>query len=235
MMTDSHRSYAYPGDESMKPEPARRQVHSVNVSGTLRNVSFAGQSVTTGFFKSPRTGAVYAHRLGIHGDAQADRTVHGGPEKAVYFYPLEHYAAWETLLDTGSLQPGSFGENITSEGLLEADLNIGDILQIGTATLQVVQPRSPCYKLQIRFGRLDMTALFFQQAKPGWYASVLQEGSFSAQDGIVLLNRAPEAITVADIWRYSASQTPDKSTVERIRKLKLLPDFWKDRIARHLF
>ena len=234
-MTHSHLNAGSRGNESMRPKPSTPRVHAVNVSGPLRNVSFAGQSVTTGFFKSPRNGAVYVRRLGIDGDAQGDQTVHGGPEKAVYFYALEHYAAWEMLLGSGPLSPGSFGENITSEGLLEAELNIGDILQIGTATLQVVQPRSPCYKLQIRFKRSDMAALFFRQAKPGWYASILQEGSFSAQDDIVLLNRAPEAITVADIWRYSAAQAPDRSTAERIRKLEILPDFWKDRIARHVF
>ena len=216
----------------MQNEPIRPTVHSVNVSGALRTIHFAGSDVLTGFFKSPRSGLAYAHRLGIDGDAQGDRTVHGGPEKAVYFYPLEHYATWEKLLGSGPLSPGSFGENITTKGLLEADLCIGDILQIGTATLQVIQPRSPCYKLQIRFERPDMTALFFRQGKPGWYAAVLQEGSFSAQDHIVLLHRAPETITVADVWRYSAEQTPDGPTGERIRELELLPDFWKARVAR---
>ena len=165
----------------MQSELVKPSVHSVNVSGALRKIAFAGHSVKTGFFKSPSGGAVCAHRLGIEGDAQGDRTVHGGPEKAVYSYPFEHYAAWERLLASGPLAPGSFGENITTKGVLEGDLYIGDILQIGTATMQVLQPRSPCYKLQIRFGRPDMTALFFRQAKPGWYASVLQEGSFSAQ------------------------------------------------------
>ena len=216
----------------MQSATVRFAVHSVNVSGALQTINFAGHDVVTGFFKSPRSGPAYAHRLGIDGDAQGDRTVHGGPEKAVYFYPSEHYADWEKLLGSGPLAPGSFGENITTKGLLEADLCIGDILQIGTATFQVIQPRSPCYKLQIRFGRPDMTALFFRHGKPGWYASVLQQGSFSAQDHITLLHSAPETITVADVWRYSAEQTPDGPTAERIRRLKLLPDFWKARVSR---
>jgi MOSC domain-containing protein YiiM len=220
------------GRKSMQGESTTPRVHSVNVSGELRSVLFAGHWVTTGFFKSPRSGMAYAHKLGIQGDAQGDLSVHGGPEKAVYFYAREHYAAWEVLLGSGPLPPGSFGENITSEGLLETDLNIGDILRIGTATLQVLQPRSPCYKLQIGFGRSDMTALFFHQAKPGWYASVLQEGTFSADDDIVLVDRAPEGITVADIWRYSAQPEPDGTTVDRVRSLNLLPDFWKNRISR---
>ncbi len=217
----------------MNTEPVKPRVHSVNVSGALRSVSYAGRNFTTGFFKTALHGLAFAHKLGLQGDAQADLSVHGGPDKAVYFYPREHYATWEKLLGTGPLPPGSFGENITSEGLLEGDLNIGDILRIGTATLQVRQPRSPCYKLQIRFQRSDMTALFFQQAKPGWYASVIQDGAFAATDEILLEYRAPEGITVADVWRYSAQQDVDSATRERIGSIDLLPDFWKSRIDRH--
>ena len=209
------------------------RVHSVNVSGALRNVLFAGRRVATGFFKSPLHEQAYAHTLGLRGDAQADLSVHGGPEKAVYFYPREHYATWEALLGTGPLPPGSFGENITSEGLLESDLNIGDTLQIGSATLQVRQPRSPCYKLQIRFDGPDTTALFFHQAKPGWYASVPQERTFSAGNPIHLLHRAPEGITVADVWRYNAQMDADLATRERVERLELLPAFWKLRVNRH--
>ncbi len=218
----------------MPNEPAAAKVLSINVSGELRNVLFGGHWITTGFFKSSRSGVAYAHKLGIEGDAQGDLSVHGGPEKAVYFYAREHYAGWETLLGSGPLPPGSFGENITSQGLLEADLSVGDKLRIGTATLQVLQPRSPCYKLQIRFGRPDMTALFFHQAKPGWYASVLEEGAFTAGDDICFLERAQERLTIADIWRLSAKQqTADETITERIRGSKLLPNFWKNRIARH--
>jgi MOSC domain-containing protein YiiM len=222
------------GRKSVQREPGKPRVCSVNVSGELRSVLFAGHRITTGFFKSPLSGMAHARKLGIEGDFQGDLSVHGGPEKAVYFYAREHYAAWEMLLGSGPLPPGSFGENITSEGLLETDLNIGDVVRIGTSTLQVLQPRSPCYKLQIRFERPDMTALFFHQAKPGWYASVLDEGTFSADDDIVLVDRAPEGITIADIWRYSAQAEVDRTTVERVRSLKLLPDFWKNRISRDL-
>ena len=214
------------------PIATSSRVHSVNVSGPLRAIAFAGHTVTTGFFKTPTNEEVYAHRLGLNGDAQGDLTVHGGLDKAVYFYPREHYAEWETLLNAGSLPAGSFGENITSEGLLETTLNIGDVLQIGSARLQVLQPRSPCYKLQIRFNRPDMTALFYHHGKPGWYASVLQTGSFKAGDQIEVVSRAPENITVSDIWRYSARGDIDDATARRIEDLTLLPDFWKMRVRR---
>lgn len=218
----------------MHADPRTARVQSINVSGALRRVPFAGHTVMTGFFKNALSGMAYAQRLGIRGDAQGDLSVHGGLEKAVYFYPGEHYAAWERLLGSGPLPPGSFGENVTSMGLLETDLRIGDKLRIGTAIMQVLQPRSPCYKLQIRFGRPEMTALFFQQGKPGWYASVLQEGAFSAGNAIDLIDRAAEPITVADIWRYSVDDDLDPITVQRVRGLPLLPEFWKSRIGRHM-
>ena len=211
---------------------AQSRVHSINVSGKLRQVQFAGQLVTTGFFKEPVSGQVYAHRFGLEGDAQGDLSLHGGPDKAVYFYPKEHYEAWEDLLGSGSLAPGSFGENVTSEGLLESDLRIGDVMQIGSATFQVLQPRSPCYKLQIRFERPDMTALFFRQGKPGWYASVLQEGTFSAGDEVILVDRAAQELSVSDIWRFSTQSEVGAETVARITDLQLLPDFWKQRVLR---
>ncbi len=210
----------------------KAKVHSINLSGKLRDVQFAGRTVTTGFFKSAVNGAVFAHKLGMEGDAQGDLSVHGGSDKAVYFYPKEHYAQWEEMLGSGPLTPGSFGENVTSEGWLETDLSIGDVIRVGTATLQVVQPRSPCYKLQIRFKRPDMTALFFHQGKPGWYASVLQEGTFSAGDAMFLLDRAPENISVADVWELSARSEAAPETIARVMNLELLPNFWKERVGR---
>lgn len=207
------------------------QVQSINVSGGLREVEFAGQIVTTGFFKSPVSGKICARQLGLEGDAQGDLRVHGGLDKAVYFYPQEHYPDWEKLLGTGPLPPGSFGENITSKGFLETDLNVGDVIRIGTALMQVLQPRSPCYKLQMKFHRPDMVALFVRQGRPGWYASVLQEGTLTASDEIEMVSRASQNISVADIWRYSLQTGLDEKTRRRIIGLDLLPRFWKERIA----
>ena len=207
------------------------KVASINVSGELKELPFAGQLVTTGFFKSSVAGAVFARRLGLEGDAQADLTVHGGLDKAVYFYPREHYRDWEEMLGSGPLTPGSFGENVTSDGWLETDLNIGDVLGIGTAILQVVQPRAPCYKLQIRFERSDMTKLFFQHGRPGWYAAVLQEGSFRAGDEMIMMERATESVSIDDVWKASFHTGLGQETLDRVRKLRVLPDFWKERVV----
>ena len=211
---------------------AAGRVYSVNVSGDLRDVEYGGQIVTTGYFKHPVEGEVVARRLGLEGDAQADLKVHGGPAKAVYFYPREHYEGWERLLETDPLPPGSFGENITTEGLTEADLAIGDVIRIGTALLQVRQPRSPCYKMQIRFGRPDMVALFMRHGLPGWYASVIEEGSFTTGDAIEIVSRAVEGVSVADIWRYSLHAPVSPEIRQRISGMELLPSFWRERIIR---
>jgi MOSC domain-containing protein YiiM len=207
------------------------RIHSINVSG-IREVMFSGQIITTGIFKEPVSGVIEANAMGLEGDAQADLTVHGGSEKAVYFYPLEHYVAWEKVLGMDRLPPGSFGENLTSEGLVESHLYVGDVLRIGSAKLQVIQPRSPCYKLQIKFGRPDMVAQFVRMGHPGWYASVIQPGSFAAGDRIDFDSRPIDRISIADIWHYSLSANADDRTKERVAQLSLLPRFWKERITR---
>jgi MOSC domain-containing protein YiiM len=208
-------------------------VRSVNVSGDLRHIPFAGQIVTTGFFKVPVSTEVRVHRLGVSGDIQGDPAVHGGPDKAVYCYPQEHYAGWERELQTGPLPPGSFAENLTTEGLAEDQLCIGDILQIGTVRLQVTQPRSPCYKLQIRFNRPDMVALFAHRSLPGWYAAVLQEGVLKPGDPVRVIAHAQQRISVADVWHYSLGNGSSREVREQILASAILPSFWKERIRNH--
>jgi MOSC domain-containing protein YiiM len=208
-------------------------VYSLNLSGDLRDIEFAGQIVTTGYFKEPVDRSVQARKLGLDGDGQGDLKAHGGAEKAVCFYPREHYAVWERLLGTGSLSPGSFGENVTSEGFSELDLCIGDVLRVGSTVLQVRQPRHPCYKLQFKFRRSDMVALFVKEGLPGWYTSVVEEGSFTRGDEIVVVSRAPQRISVADVWRYSFGLESDSAMSDRIAELELLPSFWKERVAKH--
>jgi MOSC domain-containing protein YiiM len=123
---------------------------------------------------------VRVHRLGIIGDAQADLTVHGGPQKAVYVYAAEHYDFWRAELEAGVLPPGSFGENLTTTGLLEADVHVGDHLQIGTAVFEVTRPRTPCFKLALKFDRSDMIRRFLASCRSGFYLSVVTEGVLKA-------------------------------------------------------
>jgi MOSC domain-containing protein YiiM len=207
------------------------RIASINV-GQIREFPFAGDIVRTAFFKYPTDRRVEAGPLGLSGDEQADLTVHGGLDKAVYVYPGEHYASWERSLGQGSLPPGSFGENLTTEGLTEEQVYIGDIFAVGDALLQVTQPRSPCYKLQIRFNRPDAVALFVKKGWPGWYVSVLKAGALSPGDLVSRVGRKQEDISVADVWALSFTRRADPVTVRKIEALDWLPTFWKERIYR---
>src|SRR6266540_1786999 len=150
------------------------KILSVNV-GLPRDVSWQGKLVTTGIFKEPVNAPVMLRTLNLDGDQQADLTVHGGVSKAAYAYPSEHYGYWRPELPGMDLPWGMFGENFTTEGLLESELNIGDKFSIGSALVMVTEPRMPCYKLGLRFGRADIIKRFLISERTGFYLAVLQE------------------------------------------------------------
>ncbi len=202
------------------------KVVSVNI-GLPRQVAWKGMIVSTGIFKEPVHRTVEVKTLNLEGDRQADLSVHGGPDKAVYAYPVEHYAHWQAELPDMALSWGMFGENITIEGLMEDTVNIGDQLQIGSVVLMVTQPRVPCYKLALRFDRDDMTKRFLRSGRSGFYLSVLQEGNLSAGDNVELLRRDPRRVTVADISRLYLGQTKEPDLLRRSIRLDALPEGWK--------
>jgi MOSC domain-containing protein YiiM len=177
--------------------------------GMPREVNWKGKSVTTGIFKQPVDGRVMMRSLNLDGDRQADLTVHGGAEKAVYAYPMEHYAYWQQEFPNDELPWGAFGETLTVEGLLESEVNIGDRFRIGTAEVMVTQPRFPCFKLNIKFGRDDMVKRFLNSRLSGIYFSVVQEGEISAEDAITLVNRDDHNVTVADIVQIYVREASD--------------------------
>jgi MOSC domain-containing protein YiiM len=208
-------------------------VVSVNV-GLPRSVRWKGRDVTTGIFKAPVAGRVPLRRLNLDGDRQADLSVHGGATKAVYAYPLEHYAFWQEELDE-ELLFGAFGENLTVTGLpLEEEIAVGDRLRIGTAELVVTQPRVPCYKLGLRFGRNDMPKRFLASRRSGYYLAVAMEGDVGAGDRVETLARDPARIPVAEITRVYASDRDDLATIERLVALDALPEDWRRYFAKRL-
>ena len=208
-------------------------VVSVNI-GFPRRVRWKGRDVRTGIFKVPVEGRVALHRLNFQGDGQADHSVHGGAEKAVYAYPAEHYAFWQEQLGT-ELPFGAFGENLTVEGLpLEDETAVGDRLRIGTAELVVTQPRMPCYKLGLRFGRDDMAPRFLTSGRTGYYLAVELEGELEAGDRIEPLARDRARIPVSEITRVFASDRDDLATIERLVALDALPDDWRSYFAKRL-
>ncbi len=171
---------------------------SVNV-GLPREVEWRGERVRTGIFKSPVAGPVRVGRLNLEGDGQADLDLHGGAAKAVYVYPSEYYPLWSAELDLGDLGWGSFGENLTTYGLSEEIVRIGDRLRIGTAELQITKPRFPCFKLGIRFGRPDVIRRFQNTGRTGFYLSVLQEGHVTAGDTIEFVASSERGPSVAEV------------------------------------
>ena len=206
---------------------------SVNV-GLPREVEWQGKTHTTGIFKQPVTGSVAVGTLNLEGDGQADLSVHGGPTKAVYAYPAEHYAYWKAEFPDMELPWAMFGENLTTEGLFEDTLAIGDRFSIGTAILQVTEPRMPCYKLAIRFDRADIVRVFRKSGRSGFYFGVVEEGQIRAGDEITPVSRDPGGITVADITRL---YTTDRSNVDLLRRaiaVEALSESWRSYFGHRL-
>lgn len=199
---------------------------SVNV-GLPRAVVWKGKTVTTGIFKEPIVGRVMLHTLNLDGDRQADLTVHGGADKAVYGYPSEHYPYWCTELPGMQLPWGMFGENFTTEGLTEEDLNIGDQFRVGAAIVIVTQPRMPCYKLGIKFGRDDIIKRFLTSQRTGFYFAVLHEGDVGAGDHFERARRDPNGVTVADITRLYVSKGDNLALLRRAVQVEALAESWR--------
>jgi MOSC domain-containing protein YiiM len=173
--------------------------------------------------------------LNLDGDRQADLTVHGGVEKAIYAYPMEHYAYWQQKFPEEALPWGAFGENLTVEGLLESEVNIGDRFSIGTAEVMATQPRFPCFKLNLKFGRDDMVKRFLNSRLSGIYFSVVQEGEVGAGDAINLVNRDENNVTVADIVRIYVREASDDLVRRAIQVPALAADlrtYFQEQIER---
>jgi MOSC domain-containing protein YiiM len=201
------------------------RVVSVQV-GLPRGIRSQGELVTTGIFKSPVTEPVMVRTLNVDGDRQADLTVHGGIDKAVYAYPAEHYAFWHTALPDHDLPPGMFGENLTTEGLDEQSLHIGDRLGIGEAELVVTQPRLPCFKLGLKFDRPAILKEFLRSRRTGWYFRVEREGWVWPDAPIRVIERHPLAVAVADITRLYAFDREDVGGLRQAIQLEDLPSSW---------
>jgi MOSC domain-containing protein YiiM len=197
-------------------------------------VRWRGQVISTGIFKQAVAGRIAVRWLNLDGDRQADLAVHGGSDKAVYAYPAEHYAYWRDELPDEDLPWGQFGENLTTEGLLDDAVRIDDRFRVGTAELVVTQPRLPCYKLGIRFGRPDMVRRFLKSGRTGFYLAVEREGEVAAGDPIIRIQRTDHGVTVADITRLYARDRGDLDTLRRVVALEALPASWRDYFRRQI-
>ncbi len=201
--------------------------------GLPRDIEVDGDIVRTGIFKTPVAGRVRVRTTNLDGDRQADLNAHGGPDKAVYAYPSEHYAVWRRELPGAQLDWAAFGENFTTEGLLETDVLIGDRFRIGTAEFVVRQPRMPCYKLGIRFGRPDMVARFSAVDRSGFYLAVEQEGEVGAGNPIERLSRDARALTVSAAYRLMLGDA-SRPLIELAASHPELSSGWRERFLKRL-
>ena len=203
--------------------------------GRPRDVQWRGRKAQTSIFKTPVSGRVHVRRDNVEGDQQSDLSVHGGPEKAVYAYPAEHYSFWRRELPDADLPWGAFGENFTTEGLLEDEVWIGDRYRVGTAELVVTQPRMPCYKLAIRFGHPDVVKRFLQSRRSGFYLAVEREGDVAAGDAIERLARDERRLSIADVVALYATDSANQPLLESASHHPSLPAAWRDYFRKRLW
>ena len=198
---------------------------SVNVS-LPKTVSIKGRTYSTGIYKEPASGRVHLRSLNLAGDGQGDLKNHGGEYQAVYCYPHEHYAFWATELARDDFAFGQFGENFTTQGLLESEVCVGDTFRIGAAIIQVTQPRVPCYKLANKIGISGFDKTFLRANRSGFYVRVLEEGNVGAGDSIALISKDPIGMTVAEVNAalYLKKKPRD---AERALKVEALSPGWK--------
>ena len=206
---------------------------SLNVARP-RLMVYQGETINTGIFKEPVSGPVQLRTLNLDGDRQADLTVHGGPYKAVYGYPSEHYPFWKQELPEVDLPWGMFGENFTTTGLSENDLHVGDRFQIGSAIVMVRQPRTPCYKLAAKFRRDDMLERFLLSGRSGFYFSVEQEGSVAADDEFQLLKRNEDGITISEMNRVLVHDRYNQDLLRKAVETAALPEQWNEYFSARL-
>ena len=207
---------------------------SVNV-GRPRNVNWQGKVVQTSIWKDPVAQRTFVSKLNVEGDRQSDLSVHGGADKAVYAYPSEHYSYWRSNLPDVPLPWGAFGENFTTEGLLEDHIRVGDRVQIGSAEFVVTQPRMPCFKLGIRFDQMDMIKRFLKSKRTGFYLAVLREGEVGGGDLIHFVDRQEGGLTITDIVNLYTVDSENQDLLRRATQLPALPDGWKEYFRKRLW
>ena len=200
--------------------------------GLPRLVMRGGTTVSTAIFKEPVEGRVMLRNLNLEGDRQSDLSVHGGPTKAVYAYPSEHYPFWRQEFPGMDLPWGMFGENFTTEGMAETEINIGDKFRLGDALVMVTEPRMPCYKLGLRFGRSDVIRKFLNSERTGFYFAVLKEGEVGAEDELQLVDKHPGGLRVSDVTRLFAHDKQNQALLERALAVDALPESWKNHFRR---
>lgn len=187
------------------------------------------EKTATGIYKTLSQQCHEVTEIGLSGDIQVDKRVHGGSEKAIYHYPAEHYAIFKQALShlSDSFEPGSIGENISTHGLLDTEVHIGDTFRLGSAVVQVSQPRRPCWKINHKYGNAHIAPFIMSEAISGWYYRVLETGQLKVGDSIEFLERLDDSVSVAQIWQIFMDRLERKASREPIPKIPGLSDEWR--------
>lgn len=207
----------------------------VGLPRNIENRNFSEHSPlswSTGFYKEPCSGPIWLGHVNLAGDGQADLENHGGPEKAVNVYPLEHYPYWGSLYNQQTFQSGSFGENFTVEGLLEEEACIGDIFEIGETLVQISQPRQPCWKLARYWGIRDLALKVQETGRTGWYFRVLKEGLVSTGDRLVLIDRHYPEWTVSTANKIMHHEPENREAAQALGNCRDLSTRWREKLNR---
>lgn len=220
-----------------QPEGERRlsnmRIVSVSV-GRPRLLSWKGKTFSTGIIKEPVSGRAMLRRTNLDGDRQADLSVHGGPNKAAYAYPSEHYEYWVKQFPGRDLPWGSFGENFTTVGMVEDEVRIGDRYRVGSAVVMVKTPRVPCFKLAAKFQSDEIIEKFLRSGRSGYYFSVVEEGEVGAGDEFEFLGGETLTVTVLEAYELYWSPQPDIELLKRAVRVNGLPDGWRERFRARL-
>ena len=198
------------------------QIISTNIAQP-KFVSWNGQQVTTGIYKKTVNESIYLEKEAVKGDEVSDRKVHGGIYKACYLFSADEYPYWKGLYPDLDWNWGMFGENLTVTSLDETKLCIGDIYKIGTALVQVSQPREPCFKFGIKFGNQQVLKQFIQHGRPGTYISILEEGEVKIGDEIILVERSKNDLTVAQLFNLYYAKDKDQDLIKLAINSEALP------------
>jgi MOSC domain-containing protein YiiM len=210
-----------------------RAIHSVNV-GQPRTMEAGGKTVTTSIFKSPVEGRVAVRKHALEGDTQSNLAVHGGPDKAVYGYPLEHFDFWRAQYPDLEIEFGFFGENLVTTGMFEGALHIGDRYRFGSAVLEVSEPRFPCAKMVARIGDPESAEKFIASRKSGYYLRVIEEGAVAVGDTIELVDSSDYPLTIREVVDAHANKDSDPELLRRAIDCPRLPEKWRTRFANRL-
>jgi MOSC domain-containing protein YiiM len=215
------------GDRKERPSLNSMKLISLNV-GRPQLMVHNGATISSGIFKHPVSGKVMLRILNLEGDRQADLSVHGGPNKAAYAYPSEHYEYWQRELPGIKMPWGMFGENFTTAGLSEDDLHVGDRLRIGASVVVVRQPRMPCYKLQAKFKIDDMIQRFLTSGRSGFYFSVEEEGEVTSGDAIELISQNRDGIRISEMNRLFFRDKYNRDLLQKAIATTALPEDWRE-------